>query len=220
MVVRNLRSDIPPQGEPGIPPRVLATTPRRGDASEGRRRQCRGMTRRFFWIALLAAAIVPVACGSGHSTPQVARATGAAHSPPASGRVEVTQLIHTAAQCVRDHGIPTFPDPVFDTRGQLQVDDQLLHSLPASVTQAVEQACRAQIEAAQQAADAERPPETPQELAQDTRFAQCMRQHGWPNFPDPNAQGQFVSSTPGALPPTKSDPSFQACRSQLGTRGQ
>jgi hypothetical protein len=88
------------------------------------------------------------------------------------------------------------------------------------VTQAVEQACRAQIEAAQQAADAERPPETPQELAQDTRFAQCMRQHGWPNFPDPNAQGQFVSSTPGALPPTKSDPSFQACRSQLGTRGQ
>jgi hypothetical protein len=179
------------------------------------------MTRHSFWIVLLgAAAIVPLACGSGHSTPQVASATGAAHSPPASGRTAATQLIHTAAQCVRDHGIPNFPDPVFDTRGQLQIDDQLLHSLPASVTQAVEQACRAQIEAAQQAADAVRPPETPQELAQATRFAQCMRRHGWPNFPDPNAQGQFISPTPGALPPTKGDPSFQVCRSQLGTRSQ
>jgi hypothetical protein len=109
---------------------------------------------------------------------------------------------------------------VLDTRGQPQIDQQLLNSLPASVTQAAEQACRAQIDAAQQAADAQRPPATPQELAQATRFAQCMRRHGWPNFPDPDAQGSFSSSTPGAVPSSKSDPSFQACRSQLGTRGQ
>jgi hypothetical protein len=161
-----------------------------------------------------------MACGNGHSTPQVARATGGAHSTPAIRHAGATQLIHVAAQCVRDHGIPNFPDPVLGTRGDLQVDDQLLHSLPASVTQAAEQACIRQIEAAQQAADAQRPPATPQELAQATRFAQCMRRHGWPNFPDPDAQGGFSSSTPGALPASKSDPSFQACRSQLGTRGQ
>jgi hypothetical protein len=179
------------------------------------------MTRHPFWIALLGAAVlIPVACGSGHATPQVARATGAAQATPANGRVGTTQLVHTAAQCLRDHGIPNFPDPVLDTRGHLQIDDQLLNSLPASVTQAAEQACRAQIDAAQQAAEPQRPPATPQELAQATRFAQCMRQHGWPNFPDPDAQGSFSSSTPGALPPTKRDPSFQACRGQLGTRGQ
>jgi hypothetical protein len=179
------------------------------------------MTRHPFWMALFGAAVfVPLACGSGHSTPQVARATGAAHTAPAHDRAGATQLIHTAAQCLRDHGIPNFPDPVFDTHGQLQIDDQLLRSLPASVTQAAEQACTAQIDAAQQAADAQRPAATPQELAQATRFAQCMRQHGWPNFPDPDAHGSFSSSTPGAMPPTKSDPSFRACASQLATRGQ
>ena len=221
MVLRNPPPDIPPTGEPKIPTQVLATTPRRGDAPGGRPRQCRGMTRHPFWIAVLSAAVfVPVACGSGHSTPQVARAAGAAHGAPANSRAGETQLIHTAAQCLRDHGIPNFPDPVLDTRGQPQIDNQLLNSLPASVTQAAEQACRAQIDAAQQAADANRPPATPQELAQATRFAQCMRRHGWPNFPDPDAQGSFSSSTPGALPASKRDPSFQACRSQLGTRGQ
>ena len=179
------------------------------------------MTRHRLWIAVLGAAVfVPVACGSGHSTPQVARATGPAHAAPANSHAGETQLIHTAAQCLRDHGIPNFPDPVLDTRGQPQIDTQLLNSLPASVTQAAELACRAQIEAAQQGADAQRPPATPQELAQATRFAQCMRRHGWPNFPDPDAQGSFSSATPGALPASKRDPSFQACRSQLGTRGQ
>jgi hypothetical protein len=47
-----------------------------------------------------------------------------------------------------------------------------------------------------------------------------MRQHGWPNFPDPDAQGRFVASTPSAMPSTKNDPSFQACRSLLGTRAK
>jgi hypothetical protein len=150
----------------------------------------------------------------------VARASGATHTAPANRRAGATQLIHTAAQCLRDHGIPNFPDPVFDTHGQLQIDDQLLRSLPASVTQSAEQACTAQIDAAQQAAGAQRPVATPQELAQATRFAQCMRQHGWPNFPDPDANGSFRSSPPGAMPPTKSDPSFRACAGQLGTRGQ
>jgi hypothetical protein len=150
----------------------------------------------------------------------VASATGAAHATPANGRAGATPLVHAAAQCLRDHGIPNFPDPVLDTRGRPQIDDQLLNSLPASVTQAAEQACTAQIDAAQRAADTQRPPATPQELAQDTRFAQCMRQHGWPNFPDPDADGSFRASTQSAMPSSKNDPSFQACRSQLGTRGK
>jgi hypothetical protein len=181
----------------------------------------RRITRHPIAITLLGAlAFAGAACGSSHSTPQVARAAGAAHTAAAPGRAGATQLIHAAAQCLRDHGIPNFPDPVFDAHGQLQIDDQLLKSLPNSVTQAAEQACRPQIDAAQQAADAQRPAATPQELAQATRFAQCMRQHGWPNFPDPDAHGEFSSSTPGAMPPSKTDPAVQACRRVYGTRGQ
>jgi hypothetical protein len=139
------------------------------------------------------------------------------------GRPGSTQLGHAAAQCLRDHGIPNFPDPVFDSRGRVQIDNQLLNSLPSSVTQAAEHSCAAQIDAALhsvQLAPEGRPPATPRELAQATRFAQCMRHHGWPNFPDPDAQGSFSSSTPGAIPPSKNDPSWQACRPQLGTRAQ
>jgi hypothetical protein len=182
------------------------------------------MPRHLFWIAVLGAAVlVPVGCGSGHSTPQVARATGAAHAAPANGRAGATQLAHAAAQCLRDQGIPNFPDPVIDTRGHVQIDNQLLDSLPASVTQSAEHSCAAQIDAALHAiplAPDARPPATPQELAQDTRFARCMRQHGWPNFPDPNAQGQFISSTQSEQPASTNDPSWQACRSLLGTRSK
>jgi hypothetical protein len=92
------------------------------------------------------------------------------------------------------------------------------------VTQSAEHSCAPQIDAALHdvplAQDAQRPPATPQELAQDTRFARCMRQHGWPNFPDPNAQGQFISSTQSEQPASRNDPSWQACRSLLGTRSK
>ena len=54
-----------------------------------------------------------------------------------------------AAECMRGHGIPNFPDPVVDTHGNLQYDDQLLKSLPAAVSQAAELACRSKINAAQ-----------------------------------------------------------------------
>src|SRR5215472_14231107 len=109
MVLRNPPPDIPPAGEPRIPTRVLATTPRGGDAPGARPRHCRGMTRHPFWIAVLGAAVfVPVACGGSHLTPHVARAAGAAHGAPANSHTGETQLIHTAAQCLRDHGIPNF----------------------------------------------------------------------------------------------------------------
>ena len=175
-------------------------------------------------LPVVVSAVALAACGGSSSTPHVAAASSptghaasAAHSnaPPS-----VTQLIHTAAQCLRDHGIPNFPDPVVDTHGQIQYDEQLIKNLPAAVTQRAQLACQSQINAAQSAAANAQPPATPQEIAQATRFAQCMRQHGWPNFPDPDAQGSFSSSTPGAMPPTKNDPSFRACSNQLPTKGQ
>jgi hypothetical protein len=162
---------------------------------------------------------VAAACSGARSTPQVASAAGALHGTATSAPAGATQLVHRAAQCVRDHGVPNFPDPVFDAHGRLQIDDQLLKTLPSAVVQSIQQACQTQINAAQAAANAQQPPATPAELEQATRFAQCMRQHGWPNFPDPDAHGGFDTSTPGAGPASKTDPSIQACRNQLPTRG-
>jgi len=162
--------------------------------------------------------LAAAACSGGSSTPTVASAAGAAHQH-AQAPASATQLVHGAAQCVRDHGVPNFPDPVIDTHGNLQVDTQLINSLPASLVQSLKQACQPQIDAAQASVNASQPAATPQEIAQATRFAQCMRHHGWPNFPDPDAQGKFTAAAPGQVPASKSDPAFQACRAILPVRG-
>lgn len=176
------------------------------------------MTRLAVLIGVIAATLT--ACSSGRATSQVAAAVGAAHTSATTAPAGTTQLVHTAAQCLRDHGIPNFPDPVLDAHGGLQVDDQLLKSLPAAVALAAENACKTQIDAAQAAAGTARPAATPQELQQATTFAHCMRQHGWPRFPDPDASGRFELTNPADGPSSKRDPSFQACRSQLATPGQ
>jgi hypothetical protein len=177
-------------------------------------------------LPLAVSAVAVVGCGGSSSTPHVA----AASSPPAHANTSghstaspgVTQLIHTAAQCIRDHGVPNFPDPVVDAHGDIQYDQQIINNLPAAVTQTVQQACKTQItaaeSAAQSAADAAQPAATPQEIQQATRFAQCMRQHGWPNFPDPDAHGGFSPANPNDAPTSKSDPAFQACRALMTPR--
>jgi hypothetical protein len=176
-----------------------------------------GMTRRIL-AGLLLAGLVG-ACGSTHSTAHVATASGSSRNTTTIRPASTAQLVHSAAQCIRDHGISNFPDPSFDTQGHLQIDDQVLKTVPAAVAQSAEQACAAQINAAQSLVDASHPPATPEEIAQLTRFAQCMRAHGWPNFPDPSPDGRFYPA-PGAGPPSKTDPAWQTCRSQLPTVGK
>ena len=171
-------------------------------------------------LPLAALALVLAACSGAASTPRVATATGATAGAHTTTPASATQLIHTAAQCLRDHGIPNFPDPVVDTHGNIQYDDQLLKSLPAAVSEAAQLACQSQINAAQSAVAAARPPATPQEIQQATQFAQCMRQHGWPHFPDPDSHAQFELTNPNDGPKDKRDPSFQACRAKLGTQSR
>ena len=176
------------------------------------------MTRTLI-ISAVAAAVLLGACRGGTSTPQVATAAGS-HTTTTVARASETQILHAAAQCIRDHGVSDFPDPVIAADGSVQYDKQLLNSLPDSVSHPIQAACQVQINAAQQYVDPQgqgSQPPTPQELAAEKRFAQCLRQHGYPNFPDPSPSGGF-QSTPGGPPlPAKGSPAFQACRADLQT---
>jgi hypothetical protein len=171
-------------------------------------------------LAVAAFVITATACSGSSPSAHVATATGATARHGPSAPVSVTQLIHTAAQCLRDHGIPNFPDPVVDTHGNLQYDDQLIRSLPVAVSEAAQTACQSQINVAESAVGAAQPAATPQEIQQATQFAQCMRTHGWPNFPDPDSHARFDLTNPNDGPTTKTDPSFQACRAALAPRSQ
>lgn len=125
-------------------------------------------------LAVAAAApLILIACGG--SSAQGATAT----------RSVATSTWHRYAQCVRDHGVADMPDPTVDDRGRASFPDDsprvpdpvvqqcgpILDSLPAQPTASVDVAMRA-------------------------RFAQCMRQQGITDFPDPDSRGRFD------LPPT------------------
>jgi hypothetical protein len=82
---------------------------------------------------------------------------------------------------MRAHGVTNFPDPTTAGGGAKDGLD------PNSPTfQAAQTACR---QYAQPGAPT--PPQSAQREADLLRFAQCMRSHGVPNFPDPDSQGHF-----------------------------
>jgi len=153
--------------------------------------------RRLILAACVAAA---TACG------------GAAGAHPAASATQASQA-HVwlgYAACLRAHGANE-PDPTFDQNGspRWSVDPK---TLPADATQA----CGSLL----QSANLERPRSAPSaaQLAALTRYAQCLRRHGVPDFPDPDPQ---TGSYPTAGDPTR-EPGWtaatQACQ-QLAPQG-
>ena len=128
---------------------------------------------------------------------------GAAASGPSgqSGPTEVQLLKY--AKCIRSHGVTDFPDPVpaagggFAFRAQRDADPQT----PTPQFQTAEKACQKDV-----------PPSIAklthaQMMADGTKYAQCMRAHGEPGFPDPNSQGTIDVNATGVLSP--GSPQFQ-----------
>lgn len=117
---------------------------------------------------------------------------------------------------MRSHGVAAFPDP--DSNGEIALDVTPENGLSFDAPQmkSAMQACKS-LEPVGTAA------EQRQNLAQALKFAQCMRAHGLPNFPDPKPQtGMQTQSgsgddTQGSQGIDPDSPQFkvadQACRS-------
>jgi hypothetical protein len=162
--------------------------------------------------AVLAAALLLAGCGSsGASEPGVPALSQAAASQGAQSQGAQSQgaqsqgaqshgsssaraaALHAAAQCVRQHGIPSYADPVLTASGQVYSDSRSIQDAPQSVLAAVYQACSAL--AARAGLDpASEPPAPPQLVEAGVRSAECLRAHGLPNVQDPTAQTPY---TPG-----------------------
>jgi hypothetical protein len=112
---------------------------------------------------------------------------------------------------MRDHGVGNFPDPdsnnVLKTRG---IDRN------SPTFQAAARACRS-------LAPTPAPPAQQAQLEeQELAFANCMRSHGVPAFPDPQVEnGIHLQVTPGQIDPNS--PIFKAatvaCRSKFAGKG-
>jgi hypothetical protein len=138
-------------------------------------------------LALLAAACSssPSSTGSGGSS----NAGGSTSSPSAAG----------FSSCMRSNGIPRFPYP--DSSGGVpKVDAQRL-GVSSSQFNAAQRACSHLLQGGSSTATLQQcevagvcsPAQTQQMMNDDLKFAQCMRSHGVPNWPDPTTdQGRVV----------------------------
>ena len=94
------------------------------------------------------------------------------------------------AACMRSHGVPKFPDPTVKD-GAVGFDITPADGVDPSSPQ---------YQSARQACSSLRGggasgPGSSANLAKELKFAQCMRTHGVPNFPDPNKNGGFSGSS-------------------------
>jgi hypothetical protein len=151
--------------------------------------------------ALLAAACSsPSSAGTGSAGTGSPSAAGPASSSPAAvstagstpGGPATAQSVVAYAQCMRANGVPKYPDP--DSAGRLPKGDGSAFDVSNSVFQAAERTCQHLLptsgsfdELSHQCIEAgDCPPALVQQmLSADRKFAQCMRSHGVPNWPDP-----------------------------------
>jgi hypothetical protein len=152
-----------------------------------------------------AAAIALGACGGGSSPPRVAdlgngtssagsRGSGASSTTLPTG--DPAQLLDDWASCMRTHGDPNQVDPTIDADKVIEITQPAgysygLHGLIAG------NSCAVYLTAASTALNGGTPLKTP-DLAQQVKFAECMRANGIPDFPDPTAGNGAIHATAGS----------------------
>jgi hypothetical protein len=162
-------------------------------------------------LAAAAAVFALAGCGSGSPSKTIGSGKGTA--------TDRYQQLVLFSECMRAHGLPSFPDPVQNGNGVgLQIRGGpgaggLKPDSPAFQT--AQKAC------AHLLPNGGRPP-GPMSAAQQQRFlnyAKCLRTHGVPSFPDPVFSGGGVQVRIGGPGVDPSSPAFKtaqkACQSML-----
>ena len=207
--------------------------------------------RNRYVIAALTGALLLAGCGgSATSSPgvpalsQAAQGQGAqgngAQGQGAQGQSSASQgpqqptsqltgsaraaALRAAAQCIRQHGVPSYADPVLTASGQVYSDSRSIQDASQAVLDAVQQACGT-LAARAGLNPSYEPPAPPQLVEAGVRSDECLRAHGLPNVQDPTAQtpytpGHGFGFTAGEIPAGgKADPAYQAaahaCRALL-----
>jgi hypothetical protein len=140
------------------------------------------------WVAVLGATLLVAGCGS--ASPRSGTGTGTS----AQSLKDPVAAAFKFSRCMRQHGLPSFPDPKVTSRPGQQ---SIAMVVPAGVGNSPHFA------AAQKACNSIMPGPSNSDLAAQAQqqrvqkqgllsFARCVRQHGINNFPDPDAQGQLT----------------------------
>jgi hypothetical protein len=140
----------------------------------------------------------------------VAAACGSSSSNEAASSGDRDQGI-AYAQCMRDNGVPDFPDP--DAQGRFRGIGHEQQDNPQF--RAAQEACRDLAPGGdhEQLGD-------PAFVAQMREFSRCMRENGLPDFPDPDAQGRLRGAGHEQQETPKYRSAIEACREKLPGGGE
>jgi hypothetical protein len=190
----------------------MAIIERREQTAGGRSRLERTAFRGLALVAVVGLSLLAAACGGGSSGAKVAQvgttsSTNGSGSSSASGSGNPTAY----SACMRSHGVPNFPDP--DSSGRIKITSgKSSNGQKTGVDtnspqfKSAAQACRklqpngGRPTAAQQA----------KEQQAMLKFAQCMRSHGVPKFPDPKPGGALVLGSKAGV--DANTPQFKAAQ--------
>ena len=100
--------------------------------------------------------------------------------------------LHAAAQCIRQHGVPSYADPVLTPSG-VYSDSRSFQDASQAALSEVRSACGTLMTRAGLNPENE-PPAPPQLVQAGVRSAECARVHGLPHMKDPTARTPY---TPG-----------------------
>jgi hypothetical protein len=137
---------------------------------------------------------------------------------------EILAIGREAVQCFRDNGVPTIPDPILEN-GRITfpdgVEEQIEEQYSEQLLDQAQQACQSIIDRLPQAAVGgepeaeERRPPGPEDIEAMRRFAECMRDNGAPDWPDPLPDGSWPPEDNPLVTEGKSPritAGFDACR--------
>jgi hypothetical protein len=141
----------------------------------------RGLRRTAALVMVAAVAMLATACGS---------------SDPSSGSTPTYAQVLALAQCMRGHGVPSFPDPNTTGGYSLGQNGSLTGAGGASIdingsqVQAAYGDCRHLLPGGPSISQLEQIEQQEQQrqaqmLPVLLKYVQCMRSHGVPNFPSP-----------------------------------
>lgn len=176
-------------------------------------------------IITVGLALIVAACGSSAprsngvvtlASPSTARSSGASAAPASSDNLDQQLLAYS--QCMRSHGVPNFPDPQF-IDGQVRPPG--LAGTGIDPNSATFHAAGAACQSLMTPPPVARQQMSPQDQAKWLQFAQCVRNHGVPDFPDPDFTNggpkPFFNYTGTGVDPRSAtlNAAMQACRSVL-----
>jgi len=123
------------------------------------------------------------------------------------GTEQVMTVMRQLAHCIRGHGMPGWPDPVINPLTGTPDWPRNAPRVPASIQQACQPVANRLPPDVQQSQ-----PPTATGMQALLRFARCMRSHGIPGWPDPNALGEFPLTTQMSIQFKVADrPAANAC---------